>query len=474
MNQKKIKKGIMSFAFLVVVVAIVILINMISTTLTDRYALKLDLTAGGLYSITEETTQMLKKLENPITITVLSDEAEFKNEKLYQILSQILDKYAAAGGSKVSIQYIDPYKNPSIVNRYNENQEVQAGYIVVECAEQFKVLSPIEFYNTTSDQSGVYATGLRAEQTLTTAILSVTNEDIPKAYILIGHNEAVSTSLRDMLTGASFAVETLSLMEKDIPEDTDLLIISMPQTDYMEDELNKLDAYLKSGGSVIFFGGTSTPSLPNLEAYIGEWGVRIENQMVLDSEHAISHPLQVVAQLDSTSEVNTDLMGKSGSPLIVPEAKPITIVSGSLEHKNTTPVLATYDSAYAKKLDDLTENDTFEKASKDVSGPFTLAALCQYTGSEKTGRFLVVGSAMIQADDLIAASSYLNHSFLSTAVSVLTPDAETISIPSKSLSAEPLTIMGQEVTIVFWIVIVLIPLLILAAGIAIFVRRRHQ
>lgn len=474
LNAKKIKQGSISTAIIALVLAGVVGLNLICTSLTDRFSLKLDISAAQKYTISEETKSMLGELKDSVTITVLMDESTFKAHELYGDVSKLLDKYVIAGGDKVKLQYIDPYKNPRIVNKYNEKDNVTSGSVIIERGDKFKVLTINDFYSAQTDQQTgqAYATGLKAEQTLTTAVLTVTNIEVPKAYIVTGHNEQVSTALNTMFKDSGYDVTSLSVMQKDIPEDASLLVISAPQADFGEAELNKIDAFIKKGGSVFYFAGIGTPALPNLDSYIAEWGIKVNNQMVLDAEHSVSHPTEIVPAL-SDSDVNKSLKSKQDMQIIMPQAKSLDLLFETGTGRMTTPVLETYPSAYTKDMDKLTNNDSFDKAAGDKEGTFTVAALAQYTGGEKTGNLFVCGSVLIMHDELLNAGSLLNKTFLTSVISYATPSVKTISIAAKSLVGEPLAIMGVAVQVVFWGVIVLLPLLIIAAGIIIFIRRRH-
>lgn len=78
----------------------------------------------------------------------------------------------------------------------------------------------------------------------------------------------------------------------------------------------------------------------------------------------------------------------------------------------------------------------------------------------------------MMSDDLMGASSLLNQSFLSNVVAQLQPEIDMVSIPAKSLSAEPL-ITGTTSQFILFAILALIPLGMFATGIVVFVRRRR-
>jgi len=77
----------------------------------------------------------------------------------------------------------------------------------------------------------------------------------------------------------------------------------------------------------------------------------------------------------------------------------------------------------------------------------------------------------MMSDDLMNASSLMNHSFLSNVLGQMQPTISSVSIPSKSLSAEPLVI-GTTAEFLVFLILFLIPVAMFVGGIVVFVRRR--
>ena len=74
-NKRKLKYGSVAAAITVVFTAAVVLLNVLVTSLTDRYPLKLDLTADKVFEVSQETIDFLDTLESKVDITVMQDEA---------------------------------------------------------------------------------------------------------------------------------------------------------------------------------------------------------------------------------------------------------------------------------------------------------------------------------------------------------------------------------------------------------------
>ena len=103
-KNKKFRYGGYATAITAVALAILIIINL----LVGKLNLKVDLTKNKLFSLSEQTYNVLDKLNKNVTIYVF-DEAGKENETI----KEIADKYAARS-KKIDVQFKDPIKYPQI------------------------------------------------------------------------------------------------------------------------------------------------------------------------------------------------------------------------------------------------------------------------------------------------------------------------------------------------------------------------
>ncbi|MGN1031530.1 MAG: Gldg family protein [Butyricicoccaceae bacterium] len=472
LNRTKLKRYSLSTAALALAIAAAVLLNLICTNLTDRFDLTLDLTADRLYEVSEDSTELLRTLEKDVTVTILMDEDDFENDTYYSNVAVLLKKYQKYAGDRLTITYIDPYKNPDVVNEYNDLSNLTLGSVIMECGDRRRALSETDFYETQSDSYGYsYASAFRGEQALTSAILAVTGDDLPQVCILNGHGESTSPSLTSLLESNGYTTDELNLIESDIPENCSLIILSLPQSDYTEDEVNKLDAFLKNGGDLLYLDGTDCPSdMPVLYSYLKEWGITVQPEMVLDSNYNLGEaylPLaSALTDADALADVSDD--ARNGV-LVMPYARYLTL--SETDKHTVSSLVETYETSYAKKLDGDTIT-SYDRAEGDTDGPLSLLGLSEYTGNDKGGQVLVCTAAAMTASDLMQSTAVSNQKILSTALSYMQPEVELISIESKSLYAEIMPISGNAGYIIF-VILLFIPLALVFGAITIFLRRRH-
>ncbi len=94
--------------------------------------------------------------------------------------------------------------------------------------------------------------------------------------------------------------EELSLITYESIKSYDVLIFANPQIDFQPSEIDAISIFLEEGKSVAFFGNgsdhsnTRTIHLPNLETFLLEQGIKLENDTVVrTSFHKYLHPKHV-------------------------------------------------------------------------------------------------------------------------------------------------------------------------------------
>ena len=480
-KKRRMKIGVLALISTVVVIAAVIAINYFVDYIADRFVLEIDMTAESEYEISDETAQLLSTLSEPITITVLCDETDYANDADLRRLPKVLQRYEQLSEGMVTVKYINAVTNPSIFNKYNELGDLSTGDIIVESEKRYKAMDPHDLleYTTSSDSTSSessYVTGLRAEQRLTSAILYVTATKVPKAAYITGHQETVNLETMDeLLTSGNYEVTTVSLMqENEIPSDVDMIIISQPMGDYTEEEIEIIDTFLNDGGRMIVTYGPDTPTLTNLEAYFEEWGVAYENQMVYDTERCFAGYNAYILPNINTVEGLTDNLD-SKSYVIIPGARPISVLWEQDNWRGTQVLMTSSDSAYAKDLS--TESTGYEQEADDASGPFNVGVLAYQTqmhNLDSTYSYVLLLNAGFVSDSTLGGDSFLNKDYFLSALNFMSDDSESVVIASKDLTSANLVVPGSAKTVLYYLLIFIIPGVCLICGIIVWARRRHK
>lgn len=485
-KKRRMKIGALALISTIVVIAAVIAVNYFVDYIADRYVLEIDMTSKGEYEISDETVQLLSTLSEPITITVLCDETDYNNNSDLRRLPKVLQRYEQLSHGNVTVKYINAVNNPAIFSQYDQLGDLSSGDIIVESSKRYKSMSPYDLLEYQSDKSASssgssssetkYLTGLRAEQRLTSAILYVTANKVPKAAYLTGHQESTEHETLDtLLASANYDTQELSLMQEGkVPDDVDMLLILQPQGDFTTEEIDALDEFMSNGGKMIVSYASNTPTLTNLEEYFTEWGVAYDDKMVYDNERCFAGTNFYLMPNVNTVEGLTDNLDTK-SYVIIPGARPITTLWEQDNWRGTQVLMSTSNNSYAKDLS--SETTSYEQSDSDETGPFNVGVL-SYQNSmhnlSSTYSYALFLNAGFLSDSTLDNTAFLNKDYVLAALNFMTDDTEAVSIASKDLTSTTLAVPGSAKSVLFYLLILIIPGVCLVGGIAVWARRRHK
>ena len=132
-------------------------------------------------------------------------------------------------------------------------------------------------------------------------------------------------------------------------------------------------------------------------------------------------------------------------------------------------LLNTTDSAYSKIAG--YQQTTYEKEDGDIDGPFSLGVDIQ---DHSSGRIIFFTSSYLLDDMYNAYSSGANNDMVMNALSALMGDRQAMSIRSKSLNYNYLTISESAASTIKLVMIGLVPLCYLAMGVVTVLEKRRM
>lgn len=432
----------------------------VSVILTDDYGMRIDLTEESLYTLGDETQRVLDGLTQQVDITVLNTEAEFP-----LVAANLLGSYDAAA-EHISVHYVDPYLNPTLVQGYaQQGVHVEVSDLIVSCAGRVKQLKLTDLYEL--NQDGTQVVRLPAEQQITSAIDYVTRKERALALFTDGHGEAPTASLMELFETNHFTTSYAAISVLGIDENTQMLVICAPRRDFTDDEIAMVEDYLHRGGSVMVFLEPGAQSLERLCAFLADWGVTAGQGVVREKKLYVSASELNVAAGYVSHPINA-YFTDNRYYVIMPSCMPLEQAFTRQGNTSARQVLASTGEAYA-----LAENGLGEAAN----GPFALAMTAERTVTteqgDKTGRLFVAGSRMMLGDDLMASPSVANRDFLVQAAGWCMGEEELLSIPAADMGGKFLPVVAGEAYAIAAVLLGAVPAVILLLGAAVWLRRRY-
>ena len=454
--------GAMATTGVLVALGIVVAANYLAARQNRRW----DLTASQQNSLSEQTVKVLQGLTAPVKFTVFDRQTDldrFRNR---------LGEYAYHS-TQVSAEYIDPDTRPVVAKEY----EIQSyGTVVVEYMGRRE--------RVTSD----------TEQDLTNAVIKVLSDRERKVYFVQGHGEKDPdgterdgyNALTGMLRRDNYVVERLVLAQmKDVPEDATVLVVAGPTSDLLASELDALRRYLARNGKLMVLvdppvGGQPPVEFTNIETLLGEWGVTIGDNVVVDVSGATNEPSIAVAASYPAHAITDQF----DTLTIYPVARTVEPIEGGAGGRTAQTLIETSRASWAESnLGSLTSGVSMDEKSGDRPGPLSVAVAVAAqpdaaaaeppdpaAGPRPEARLVAIGDSDFVTNAYGGVPG--NQNLFANAVNWLAQQENLIAIRPKEAEDRRVTMTGRQQTFVFLVSILILPAFVFLTGIYTWWRRR--
>jgi ABC-type uncharacterized transport system involved in gliding motility auxiliary subunit len=449
----KILEGVNFVVYTLVAIAIVVLANWF----VDRHDTRWDLTPSKKYSLSPQTLKLVKSLDRDVSIYIFDQKQRLREGR------DLLENYAKAS-SRVNLRYVDIDREPSLAKQFGVRTY---GAVIVASGDK-------HYEAKSSEEEGV-----------TNALLHVLRGQ-KTVYFAQGHGEKdVESSersgysrIKKQLESENYQVKSLTLLQKaGIPSDCSLLIIAGPKKDFLQQEVDAVGQYIKSGGRVlVMFDALADPRAENpanLVKLLSDWNVEVQNDLVIEPDIQIANagPGMTVIQKYGSSLIVQPL---AGVLTLFPFSESFKIGKDMKPGVTDDSLCETSADSYGVADFSPKVRDVSFRPSKDHKGPLTLAVSGTIAGgSEKKseGRFVAVGTSEF-VSNVYMTSQFGNLDLFMNAVNWLAAEEDMISIRPKPPEDQHLNVTQRQMNNILYFGVIGLPLLIIAAGTSVWWRRR--
>ena len=462
--------GTLAVASVAVVLAILVAINYLSTRHNRRW----DLTGAKQFSLSDQTKKVLADLKEPVQVRVFARTEEF------QRFRDRLDQFTYQS-KLLSVEYIDPEKRPGLAQQLGVTT---LGTVVF----QFRGRNE----KATSE----------SEQDLTNALIKVIQGRTPKVYFTQGHGEkdtnnadrsAGYSGIGSALTNANFVLDKIVLAQvTGVPADTDVLIIAGPKTDFLGPEIEMLKAYLARGGKIFLMLDpvikADQPQPVGLQALLKDWAIVAGNDLVLD--------VSGMGRLIGTDESVPVAASYPPHPITenfqlltaFPLARSMTPLEGGASGRTAQSLVQTSRSSWAEtNLKTLSGSEPAKLDDADKKGPVSLAAAVSSPAipvppaaetAPKNGetpkaaetRLVAFGDSDFASNGALGVQG--NRDLFLNVVNWLAQQENLIAIRPRDPEDRRITLTADQQRRIFYLTVLIVPGLVLLAGVQTWWRRR--
>jgi len=524
---KKIKYGSMSVITIIIVTAIVIVVNFMAAEMEKRSPMKIDLTGDKRYDLSDETIDVLKNLDKDVDILVTMPKSSFDtmaenysdttsyqlkmmnqyygtnyNENIevpYDMIPVILEKYEmyskqGNGKGSVNVKYVDLSIDPDAVAKYQANYsggEIPSYSIVVASGDSVRVITNEEIsgmlaLDEAAMQNNTFSLVFAGESRLTSDIMNVVDTNIIDVAVIKTANgqniyrtedaELVDSIEKELLSKNGYECSDVDILKDELDtEKYDMVVIPMPQNDFTEDGIKKLQDFLyndeKYGKNLVFIPCYTNINSPNLDEFLADWSIRIEKTVIGDTknymgEGGYQNILLGVNDSESVGEVPNKSL-----PLIAPFSREITVLGKNNQNKITEVLKSSQTSGI---LAALSEDAEYSK----LAGSRNVAVISSRDHAEGLdvykSRVIAFGSSMMFYNEYIVQSNnYNNANVILNMLNIANGKEVNAVIPEKALQQNYIAPTSKESTVIK-VIIVAVAVGVALAGLIVLIRRRNR
>ena len=456
-----------------VLITIAVIIGLIFLNLVvGQIPLQIDLTDGGLYSLTEQSLQVIDQIDSPVIFYGFWRSGD-ENIQLMEVINLYLNR-----SRNIRLEVLDPERNPNRVLRYDrENQGIPYGTLVVEGARGFRVIRPMDMYDFFQNQRGGQSlSGLSMERRITSALLFVAHGHTPIIYEITGHLQFTLAELgmQDMVERENFELRSINLVQSDIPADASSLILNSPRMDLTRAEADKLLDYLERGGRLLVMADYRMGELPMLNEVLASYGMRFDYGYLIENNNTYTAGTPVFVMPELLEHDITNPFIEQRLPLLLPLSMG---VSETGARRRTVEIKPLFSSSRNSFLRTNIDDENFTQISSDITGPIILGMTAvdpnwidPNNPSVPQTRIVAIGNASFLE---FAQINPGNIDLFMNSITWLEDRPEALTVRSKSMYLLPLSVNTLQIIIFGILFVIVIPIGFFVYGLVIWLKRRH-
>ena len=445
--------------------------------LGNRYSLRWDLTRNQSHSLSGVSHTLVKEVVKPLTLIVFAPEGNPERQRA----RELLELYTRQN-PRITLQFVDPDRDPM---RAEAAGYRRAGNVLLEY-EGRKQLAE------TPD-----------EEAVSEALRRVLQKEHKNIFFLAGHGERTGPRERrgyqvaqKALKNEGYVLGELNLLrEAEVPKDAAVVIVAGPEKDLLANEVDALKKYLERGGRLFLLLDPFHDA--GLKVFLAGYGINLDDGMIFEINQ-LTQDRAILAPIVTKYPPHRITQGFTLFTLF-PFARPL-FLNKEIKTATLLPLVETSPSSWEKIGKDWQKDWQQEKKplydpKTDKKGPFTIAALAEPISAkksenpekkpdspdqktaapekpqEKSPAYLAVfGDADFAADEFF--NQVGNGDLFLNTLNFLAAEEKQIIIRKGGEKLEPLLLTSWKVFAVFLVSVILLPLAMLIAGVAVYLHRR--
>jgi len=443
--------------YLIFLVLFLVIIGLLAW-LSHRYSWESDWTATGRHTLSDTSVTVLSRIDGPVQITA------FARQQLQPAIEAFVTRYQKHKPD-ISLTFVNPDLEPDKTRAMGISVE---GELVISYQGRSEHVT-----NST-------------EETVTNSLQRLLRSQQKKLVFLSGHGERRPegqanhdyAAFINYLSSRGIKAVSHNLIEQaSIPADTAVLVIAGPQIDYLSGEVEIIRNYVAQGGNLLWLHDPGR--LYNLDALAADLQLRFIEGVIVDPSTqlvGITDPSFAVVSRYEQHPITRNFSLRT----LFPRASGIEFNG---QQWTATSFLQTIDRSWAESglMQGVVEFD----AAQDSPGPLTIGMSLTRSrpATDKTTEKNTSTSQAEQRVVVLGDGDFLSNAYLGNAgnqdlgyniINWLSHDDNFIAIPARNAPDKELTMSETAWSVLGLFFLIILPLLLLASGVSIWLRRRKR
>lgn len=419
---------------------------------------KIDLTSSQVYTISKESKELVKVLDNELQIIYFATSGKMDSQEgtIIQAILKQYEKYS----KNIKLEFVDLNKRPDLAVKYGINED---GTVYLFYNGRNKKLTPIDFWEITQapDETSQGKQLFTAEKLISSAIRYLLSAQGKKIYFVLGHSEKYTNdyqengygTISEYLGKIDREVVNINLLEKGkIPEDCSILFIAAPKEDYSNEEIKIIEDYIAKGGKFILITDFDVNS--NIVArLLKKYDVIQEKGVIADDVNYFYglgsfYPLTQLAYhkiTEKVQEYNKPILVSTAAPLVLnpntPKSEDYIIISlGNTYETSWNDIEKKYDFKSQPSYD----KDTEKKGVKHIGFVIESLKVKNKKGENDPIGIIFADSDMFSNKTMKLGNAIGNLFLFENSINFLVDDFTLLNIPGKDLDTTKVTLSAKS------------------------------
>jgi ABC-type uncharacterized transport system involved in gliding motility auxiliary subunit len=432
----------------VAVIAILVIVNFLGF----RHHKRFDLTTEKLYTLSDQTKQIVGGLQKDVTIVHFDKSAN-------PALDDQMAEYASLS-RHLKFQNIDPQQKPEIAEQYGATR---TGDVILASGSRKEHL-----------ESG----GVPSEEDITAAIIKVTQDKVKTVCFVTGHGEK---SLADDgengyshldagLKKESYVTKTINLVsENGVASDCSVVVVAGPTQGFFPQEAELLNKYLTGAGKGLILIDPQTD--PKLDEIFQGWNTNVGDNVVIDAS-GVGRLFGAGPAIPLVTTFGDSPITKNfaGSMTFFPLARTVTVADKAKTDPQAVEFLKTSPRSFTVANLKQGRNEVTYDPKTSTLGPLSLGVAASRKSGGGEVRVVVIGNSAFAANPYLAQQK--NGDLFYNTINWLAQDENLISIRPKSQTNRRVTLTEGQASALRWLDLFILPGIVIFSGVYIWWKRR--